>query len=232
MTFRTVESENGEMVTASFDPNLPSQDRYVENPLNFDSELHLYQLQSGRRRGTGALAQFAGLDAFAQMNYPSSPSYAPTSTGPDAPKQNQIPRPPTETRIQWIRIDPNLQWMMRVNFKQPQYMWLNQLLYDNDVFAQLHALQNLRSFTARVHLHQFLSFTRSQAVLTAFNSMLQQPQIFYRVRTRSAYMLAFLTSTDNDWIGLNYLFHFFKSNFFYSDTQQVRHLLTSLMHAG
>lgn len=98
---------------------------------------------------------------------------------------------------------------MNLSFRQPQYMWLNQLLYDNDVLAQLHAIQNLKNFKAK-------------EVLTGLNSILEQPQIFYRVRTRAAYMLAFLTSSNNDWIGLDFLFKFFKENFFYKEPAQVR----------
>lgn len=38
---------------------------------------------------------------------------------------------------------------------------------------------------------------------------------------RAAYTMAYLSGPSNDWVGLEYLFNFFKSNYFYTDPLQV-----------
>lgn len=79
LTLRVVMAENSEEVCDRHTSPLgahPHQDlHYVENPLNFDSEMHLYNLQvpskAGRRRG-GPQVKFLGIkDDFT----PTSPAY-------------------------------------------------------------------------------------------------------------------------------------------------------------
>ncbi len=38
---------------------------------------------------------------------------------------------------EWIRIDKDFEWIARIRFGQPPYMYASQLQQDNDVVAQV-----------------------------------------------------------------------------------------------
>ena len=48
------------------------------------------------------------------------------------------------------------------------------------------------------------------------------PQLYYRVRMRAALTMSILTNASNNWIGLDKLYDFFKTNFFFTDPLQVK----------
>ena len=38
---------------------------------------------------------------------------------------------------EWIRMDADFEWIARIQFEQPDYMWVSQLQRDRDVVAQV-----------------------------------------------------------------------------------------------
>lgn len=42
---------------------------------------------------------------------------------------------------EWIRMDADFEWIARIQFEQPDYMWVSQLQRDRDVVAQVEVRQ-------------------------------------------------------------------------------------------
>ncbi len=38
---------------------------------------------------------------------------------------------------EWIRMDADFEWIAKIKFEQPDFMWVSQLQRDRDVVAQL-----------------------------------------------------------------------------------------------
>ena len=82
-----------------------------------------------------------------------------------------------DTPLLWIRIDPELDFLRIVIFRQPDYMWQHQLDLDRDVLAQYEAVRGLRAFP-------------SQTVTTALVQVVESERCFYRIRIEAAHSLA------------------------------------------
>lgn len=41
-----------------------------------------------------------------------------------------------ESPVQWVRLDPEMEWMRKVSVEQPEFMWIEQLENDRDVISQ------------------------------------------------------------------------------------------------
>lgn len=45
--------------------------------------------------------------------------------------------------FEWIRLDPDCNWLCVIEFEQSDFMWASQLQKDKDVFAQFEAVNAL-----------------------------------------------------------------------------------------
>ena len=43
----------------------------------------------------------------------------------------------TEVPVMWVRVDPEMQWIRRMNMQQPDTVWQNIIKYERDAVAQL-----------------------------------------------------------------------------------------------
>ena len=43
----------------------------------------------------------------------------------------------TEVSVMWVRVDPDMQWIRRMNMQQPDTVWQNIIKYERDAVAQL-----------------------------------------------------------------------------------------------
>lgn len=77
----------------------------------------------------------------------------------------------------WIRIDPDMSVLRKVEFEQSDFMWQYQLRYERDVVAQEEAILALEKFP-------------TPASRLALTDILEQEQCFYRVRMLACFCLA------------------------------------------
>jgi transcription initiation factor TFIID subunit 2 len=79
--------------------------------------------------------------------------------------------------ILWIRIDSDLRMLREIKFEQPDYHWQNQLRHEKDIVAQLDSIDMLTKLPS--------AGTRSSLI-----SVVENSEIFYRVRVQAAFALA------------------------------------------
>jgi transcription initiation factor TFIID subunit 2 len=77
----------------------------------------------------------------------------------------------------WIRIDPDMSVLRKVEFEQSDFMWQYQLRYERDVVAQQESILALEKFP-------------TPASRLALTDILEQEQCFYRVRMAACFCLA------------------------------------------
>jgi hypothetical protein len=82
----------------------------------------------------------------------------------------------------WIRVDPDLEWIRNLSFRQPEYMWIAQLENDRDVLAQYEGIDGL------------VRAASSDLACIALNRVLTNPQNFFKVRMRAASALGVLAT--------------------------------------
>ncbi|KAF8657673.1 hypothetical protein HU200_059828 [Digitaria exilis] len=116
-----------------------------------------------------------------------------------------------DSPLQWIRVDPEMEYLAEIHFHQPAQMWINQLEKDRDVISQSQAISVLEK------LPQL-----SSAVINALNNFLNDTKAFWRVRVEAAYALAVTASEATDLAGLLHLVKFYKSRRFDSDIGMPR----------
>lgn len=104
-----------------------------------------------------------------------------------------------DSPLQWLRADPEMEYLAEIHFNQPVQMWINQLEKDKDVVAQAQAITALEFFP------------RLLSVVNALNNLLCDSQAFWRVRIEAAFALASTASEETDWAGLLHLIKFYKS---------------------
>ncbi|PAN12339.1 hypothetical protein PAHAL_2G260400 [Panicum hallii] len=116
-----------------------------------------------------------------------------------------------DSPLQWIRVDPEMEYLAEIHFHQPVQMWINQLEKDKDVISQSQAISVLEK------LPQL-----SSAVINALNNFLNDTKAFWRVRVEAAYALAVTASEATDLAGLLHLVKFYKSRRFDTDIGMPR----------
>ncbi|KAG2634965.1 hypothetical protein PVAP13_2NG321000 [Panicum virgatum] len=116
-----------------------------------------------------------------------------------------------DSPLQWIRVDPEMEYLAAIHFHQPVQMWINQLEKDKDVISQSQAISVLEK------LPQL-----SSAVINALNNFLNDTKAFWRVRVEAAYALAVTASEATDLAGLLHLVKFYKSRRFDADIGMPR----------
>ncbi|KAI3673284.1 hypothetical protein L6452_39401 [Arctium lappa] len=104
-----------------------------------------------------------------------------------------------DSPLQWLRADPEMEYLAEIHFNQPVPMWINQLEKDKDVVAQAQAITALELFP------------RLLSIVNALSNLLCDSQAFWRVRIEAAFALASTASEETDWAGLLHLIKFYKS---------------------
>lgn len=82
-----------------------------------------------------------------------------------------------DSPLLWIRIDPDMSVLRKVEFEQADFMWQYQLRYERDVVAQEESILALQKFP-------------TPASRLALTDILEQEQCFYRVRIMACFCLA------------------------------------------
>ncbi|XP_023767064.1 transcription initiation factor TFIID subunit 2 isoform X2 [Lactuca sativa] len=104
-----------------------------------------------------------------------------------------------DSPLQWLRADPEMEYLAEIHFNQPVQMWINQLEKDKDVVAQAQSITALELFP------------RLLSIVNALSNLLCDSQAFWRVRIEAAFALASTASEETDWAGLLHLIKFYKS---------------------
>ncbi|XP_076922819.1 transcription initiation factor TFIID subunit 2-like isoform X2 [Bidens hawaiensis] len=104
-----------------------------------------------------------------------------------------------DSPLQWLRADPEMEYLAEIHFNQPVQMWINQLEKDKDVVAQVQAITALELFPHHM------------PIVNALNHLLCDSQAFWRVRIEAAFALATTASEATDLAGLQNLIKFYKS---------------------
>ncbi|RXN11693.1 transcription initiation factor TFIID subunit 2 [Labeo rohita] len=82
-----------------------------------------------------------------------------------------------DSPLLWIRIDPDMSILRKVEFEQADFMWQYQLRFERDVVAQEEAISALEKFP-------------TPASRLALTDILEQDQCFYKVRMQACFCLA------------------------------------------
>lgn len=82
-----------------------------------------------------------------------------------------------DSPLLWIRIDPDMSVLRKVELAQADFMWQYQLRYERDVVAQEEAIVALEKFP-------------TAASRLALTDILEQEQCFYKVRMQACFCLA------------------------------------------
>lgn len=102
--------------------------------------------------------------------------------------------------FEWIRGDVDLEWIARIDIKQPDFMFGSQLIYDRDIEAQLEAVR------------YFGELEKTNIVYcTTLVRTLMDERYFYGVRIAAAQALAGCSNEGNNFIGTDYLLQAFRS---------------------
>lgn len=191
-------------ISSSLTIRINELDGSYDNVIQFDEEMHAYEFPCFSRVRKSRKKKKDGDDKEMEG--------APVVTTAPGTKK-------TETPLLWIRIDPDMEWIHSITFKQPEYMWVHQLEEDRDVVAQHEAIRGLQLFA-------------TSNALGALNRVVNNPMVFYRVRMEAAYSLSSPSSSstpssseagsaDVHWIGLDHLLRTFKNLFYNPDGTQL-----------
>eukprot|EP00731_Ephydatia_muelleri_P017708 Em0010g806a len=82
-----------------------------------------------------------------------------------------------EVPILWVRVDPDFQWIRKVNMEQADTTWQCILKYERDATAQVESILALENFP-------------SSASRDVLRDIILNLQLFYRVRTQAGQSLA------------------------------------------
>ncbi|GMK55103.1 hypothetical protein CspeluHIS016_0201590 [Cutaneotrichosporon spelunceum] len=100
---------------------------------------------------------------------------------------------------EWIRVDPDLEWLAKFEIHEKPWFWISQLQGDRDVVAQLQAIQSM-------------SHAPSPVVASELARTVLVDNYFYRVRMEAARALVAYNTPEADYMGgfcLMKLFHTF-----------------------
>jgi transcription initiation factor TFIID subunit 2 len=112
--------------------------------------------------------------------------------------------------FEWIRLDKDFEWVTKMAFNQPHYMWVSQLQQDNDVVAQIESIHYLRTQQP------------FKLVSTILTRTLMDPRYFYAVRVLATQVLAKCATPSLNWIGLTHLEMAFQQFFCFEDSAMTR----------
>lgn len=89
-----------------------------------------------------------------------------------------------DSPLLWIRIDPDMSILRKVEFEQADFMWQYQLKFERDVVAQEEAISALEKFP-------------TPASRRALTDILEQDQCFYKVRMQACFCLAKVSQNNH-----------------------------------
>lgn len=114
-----------------------------------------------------------------------------------------------DSPVLWIRIDPDLNLIRSVSFKQPDYMWQYQVKFERDIIGQIEAINALKKLP-------------SQSTRLALADILDEPKHFYQVRMAASFCLASVAnSMVGSWGGPPAMMNLFTRLFFCESTNPV-----------
>ncbi|WVQ77717.1 hypothetical protein IAR50_007407 [Cryptococcus sp. DSM 104548] len=99
---------------------------------------------------------------------------------------------------EWIRVDPDCEWLAVFEFAEKPWCWISQLQGDKDVIAQLEAISNMRMYPSPV-----IASELAKTVLVK--------NYYYRVRMEAARALAMYNTSECDYVGYFYIMKIFQS---------------------
>ncbi|KNC99010.1 uncharacterized protein SPPG_05960 [Spizellomyces punctatus DAOM BR117] len=115
-----------------------------------------------------------------------------------------IDEEPERLTFEWIRLDPDNQWLCIKIFEQSDYMWAAQLQKDRDVNAQYEAIEALD------HLP-------SQGTCAVLSDFVGDTTAYYGLRMEAACALARCTSEHRGALGVRSLLDTFREKFCFGD---------------
>ncbi|WRT69673.1 uncharacterized protein IL334_006663 [Kwoniella shivajii] len=101
---------------------------------------------------------------------------------------------------EWIRIDPECEWLAIIEYNEKPWCWISQLQGDRDVIAQLEAINRMRAFPSPV-----IASELARTVLVK--------NYYYRVRMEAARALAQYNVSECDYIGYFLVLKLFQTLF-------------------
>ncbi|KDN40979.1 hypothetical protein K437DRAFT_258484 [Tilletiaria anomala UBC 951] len=101
---------------------------------------------------------------------------------------------------EWIRVDPDCEWLALIHFQQEPWMWISQLERDRDVIAQLCAVNALAQMPSKV-----VSSILCRTVLVE--------KYFFRIRVEAAHALVNCAVPTLEYLGLFHLLKLFQSRY-------------------
>ncbi|KAL1304009.1 hypothetical protein AAFC00_000450 [Neodothiora populina] len=98
-----------------------------------------------------------------------------------------------EESYEWIRMDADFEWIMKMQLDMPDYMYSSQLQQDRDVVAQYESLQHIATKIP------------TPLMSTIFIRTLMDSRYFHGIRTLAAAGLARCALAHLNWVGLYHL---------------------------
>ncbi|WVR08077.1 hypothetical protein IAU60_005123 [Kwoniella sp. DSM 27419] len=99
---------------------------------------------------------------------------------------------------EWIRVDPECEWLATIAFEEKPWCWVSQLQGDRDVIAQLEAINHMRRYPTPV-----IASELARTVLVK--------NYYYRVRMEAARALVAYSMSECDYIGYFLVMKLFQS---------------------
>ncbi|OUM63817.1 hypothetical protein PIROE2DRAFT_29498, partial [Piromyces sp. E2] len=105
--------------------------------------------------------------------------------------------------VEWIRMDPDTEWLTLIILEQTHFMWGNQLQKDKDVIAQHHAISELK-------YHNIPEEAVSAVVITLEKAMLDCSN-YYKIRMEASKTIVYCSAVQ----GIEKLMKAYKEQFCY-----------------
>uniref|UniRef100_A0A914UPH0 Transcription initiation factor TFIID subunit 2 n=1 Tax=Plectus sambesii TaxID=2011161 RepID=A0A914UPH0_9BILA len=103
-----------------------------------------------------------------------------------------------DSPVLWLRVDPDLLLVRKIDLHQPVNQWEYQLKYEKDVLAQMHSLETLPRFPSPQTRHTILD-------------VIDNDNIFYRVRCQASFSLTEIANKMAEtWMGPPAMINIFK----------------------
>ncbi|WAR52569.1 hypothetical protein PtB15_1B1012 [Puccinia triticina] len=108
----------------------------------------------------------------------------------------------TQSNVEWIRLDVEVEWICDFRFEMKEFMWLEQLQRDRDVVAQLEAVRALKTLPSKI-----VSSHLCRVVLI--------PEYCFRIRVEAVLALVSCANSRCGFLGLFHLLKLFQTRYCY-----------------